>query len=166
MLSVYRHFRVWRLLLATTLLLGFSTLSHSEDNIPENTAAQPETRNGIVARAVFTTQIVDREPVDELTELANDSERIYFFTDLRGMAGQIITHQWEYDGKVMADVKFKVGSGSRWRVYSSKNLLPVWTGEWTVSVIDENGTSLNVSTFTYTTASTPDPATSTEQPQK
>ena len=83
MLSVYRHFRVWRLLLATTLLLGFSTLSHSEDNIPENTAAQPETRNGIVARAVFTTQIVDREPVDELTELANDSERIYFFTDFQ-----------------------------------------------------------------------------------
>ena len=166
MFSVHRPFKDWRLLLVTTLLLGFSTLTHSEENAPENTTVQQASPNGSVARAVFTSQIVDREPVDQLTELTNDSERIYFFTDLRGMTGQIVTHQWEYAGNVMAEVKFKVGNGSRWRVYSSKNLLPAWTGKWTVSVIDENGSSLNVSSFTYLSASIPeattDATTSTE----
>jgi hypothetical protein len=45
----------------------------------------------------------------------------------------------------MGEVNFNVGS-NRWRSYSSKNLLPEWTGIWTVSVIDDKG---NVLTETY-----------------
>lgn len=163
MLSVYQQIKVRRMLLAITLLLGFPSISYSQDNISENATAQPAIENGRVARAVFTSQIVDREPVDSLSELGNDSDRIYFFTDLRGLAGQIVTHKWEHDGQVMAEIKFKVGNGPRWRVYSSKNLLPIWTGQWTVSVIDEQGSSLNVSTFNYIATSTTDEMSSTNQ---
>ena len=163
MLSANRQFKVSHLLLAATLLLGFSTNSYSEENISATAAEQTTSDSGSVARAAFTSQIVDREPVDSLTELGNDSDRIYFFTDLRGLAGQIVTHKWEHDGQVMAEIKFKVGNGPRWRVYSSKNLLPIWTGQWTVSVIDENGSSLNVSTFNYVPASAADGMSSTNQ---
>lgn len=131
----------------------------------KQTPTQQEAANmGSVARAVFTTQIVDREPTDDLTILTNDKQRIYYFTDLRGLAGQIITHQWEYNGKVMAEVKFKVGEGPRWRVYSSKNLLPEWTGEWKVSVIDESGHTLTTSSFEYKHATTQDQPAESEQP--
>jgi hypothetical protein len=115
---------------------------------------------GSVARAIFTSAIVDREPVDELTDITTDLPRLYFFTDLRDLAGQIITHRWEYNGQVMAEIKFKVGGGPRWRVYSSKNLLPDWTGKWTVSVIDQNGQVLNNSSFEYRTAMKGDSTTS------
>ena len=104
---------------------------------------------GKVIRAIFTSQISDREPTDNLTEISNSSDRIYFFTDLRELEGQIITHRWEHNNKVMAEVKFKVGGGPRWRVYSSKNLLPEWTGVWTVVVTDENGRTLETSVFNY-----------------
>ena len=35
----------------------------------------------------------------------------------------------------MAEVSFETG-GQRWRVYSSKRLLPDWLGEWTVVLVD------------------------------
>jgi hypothetical protein len=34
-------------------------------------------------------------------------------------------------------------------VYSNKTLDPNQTGEWKVSVVDENGSTLGASTFTY-----------------
>lgn len=97
-----------------------------------------ETARGEVARAIFATGIVDREPVDTVEKLPADRQKIYFFTELRGMAGQTATHRWEHDGKVQAEVKFDV-RGPRWRVWSSKNLPPDATGEWKVSVINGNG---------------------------
>lgn len=126
----------------------------------EKPAEKPK---GKVARAIFTSAIADREPVDNLTTVSNDTQRVFFFSDLRGLAGQIVTHRWEYNNQVMAEVTFKVGNGARWRVYSSKNLLPEWTGTWTVVVSDENGRPLKASMFEYTdkaaaeTQATPSP---------
>ncbi|WP_170165000.1 DUF2914 domain-containing protein [Inmirania thermothiophila] len=106
---------------------------------------------GAVARAVFTTGITGREPVDRVVELPNDQRRVYYFTELVGLAGQTVTHRWEYGGRVMAEVAFRVG-GPRWRVWSSKNLLPQWTGEWRVAVVDEAGRVLAEDRFNYVDA--------------
>ena len=136
------------------LLLGTPLLAVAEDMAPADTASTTpagEAKRGSVARTAFTTEIVDREPVDNLTTAPNTLGRIFFFSDLRGLQGQIVTHRWEYNGKVMAEIKFKVG-GPRWRVYSSKNLVPDWTGQWTVVVLDESGWPLKASIFEYTQA--------------
>ncbi len=109
--------------------------------------AQPKT-TGTVARAQFTSAIQDREPVDKVSKLLNDQNRVYFFSEIKDAADQKITHRWEHDGKVMSETSFDVG-GNRWRVYSSKNLDPSWTGEWKVSVVDEAGSTLGASTFSY-----------------
>jgi hypothetical protein len=115
---------------------------------------------GEVARAVLTTAVVEREPGEPVSTLSNDHDRIYFFTELNGLEGATVTHRWEWNGQVMAAVPFEVG-GPRWRVYSSKNLEPVWLGEWTVSVIDASGQVLASGRFTYALPSpgaVPDPA--------
>ena len=83
--------------------------------------------------------------------LVKAENRIYYFTEIRDMAGQTVTHRWEHDGQVMAEVPFEVG-GDRWRVYSSKNLEPSWTGEWKASVVDGSGATLSANTFTYNKA--------------
>ncbi len=93
---------------------------------------------GEVARAAFATAIEDREPVDKVEKLPADRQKVYFFTELRDMAGQTVTHRWEHEGKVQAEVKFQV-KGPRWRVWSSKNLPTDATGEWKVSVINGAG---------------------------
>src|SRR2546428_8825092 len=91
-----------------------------------------------VVRAVFTTAVADREPADQITSLKNDVQQVYFYTELKDLEGQTVTHKWEYAGEVKAEVRFDV-KAPRWRVWSSKKLDPSWTGEWTVSVVDGSG---------------------------
>jgi hypothetical protein len=119
---------------------------------PEAAEAAPEATSeppsGRVARAGFTTQVVDREPQDSVTSLSNLATQILFYTELSGLEGHTLTHVWERGGTEMARVPFAVG-GERWRVFSSKNLDPSWLGEWKVSVVDEEGRVLHSESFSY-----------------
>jgi len=152
-----------RTLLPATLLATFCIPAHSEDTnaaketgitesaTPQETATQPaapaeaEQKSEHVLRALLTTGIENREPVDEIVSLDKNRERIYFFTELTGLKGKIIKHRWEFQDKIMGVVNFNVGS-DHWRCYSSKNLSPEWTGIWTVTIVDEKD---NVLTQTY-----------------
>ena len=106
---------------------------------------------GWIARAALTSAVENREPVDSVTSLSNDNTSLYYFTEVHDMAGQTITHRWEHNGEIMAEVEFQIG-GPRWRVYSSKTLVPSWTGDWKVSAIDAAGNTLSVNSFVYTEA--------------
>jgi hypothetical protein len=101
-----------------------------------------------VARGIFSTNIVDREPVDQVLILSNTVDQIYFFTDLRHYQGQTITHRWEYEGKMVTEKTFEVG-GPRWRVYSQNDLNPAMTGTWTVVVSDGRGWPIYAAIFQY-----------------
>lgn len=90
-----------------------------------------------VARSHFTRGITEREPVDHLTTASNINP-LFFFTELVDMAGAEVTHRWRFEGQIMADVTFQV-EGPRWRVYSSKELVPEWNGLWTVEVLGPKG---------------------------
>lgn len=113
-------------------------------------ASRPASKERI-ARALFTTDIVNHEPIDRVLVLSNAKERVYFFTDLRHMQGKTIIHRWIYKGKVVASVPFKV-KGPRWRVYSSKQLDPHDLGKWTVVITDGNGWPLKAGIFRYVAA--------------
>lgn len=104
-----------------------------------------------VTRAAFTTAIQDREPVDQVGQLSNDNTQIYFFTEIRGMEGHTITHRWTQGGETRAEVSFNV-AGNRWRVWSSKTLMPEWIGEWQVAVVDEGGNVISQESFAYVPA--------------
>lgn len=119
---------------------------------------------GSVARAAFTSAVQEREPTDTVATLANSSTRLYYFTELKDLAGQTITHRWEYNGKVMHEQPFEVSS-ARYRAFSSKTLDPLWIGEWKVSVIDGGGATLSVNTFSYTQAA-PAPTAPAAAPAK
>ena len=106
---------------------------------------------GSVVRLSFTTAVVAREPQDDIDQLTNDRSQIFFFTELHNMEGETVTHRWEFNGKVMAEVDFEVGS-PRWRTYSSKNLQPIWIGDWTVTVVDSEEHVLATEVLTYTKA--------------
>jgi len=119
-------------------LLGIALLHGS-------TVAQ---ESGSVAKSVFTTGIVDREPVNDLDSVSTDIKQIYFFTDIRNMSGNRVTHRWLHGGETRAEVSFNVG-GPRWRVHSSKNLAPERVGDWTVEVVDSLGSVIHKDSFVY-----------------
>ena len=102
--------------------------------------AEPE-----VSRHQFTSAVIDREPVDALTDAMNVNP-VFYFTDLRDFEGTTVRHRWLYNGNVMADVMFNV-AGARWRVYSSKRFQPEWDGEWRVDVVDESGSIVSSDTI-------------------
>jgi hypothetical protein len=105
-------------------------------------------RAGSVARAQFTTAVVEREPTDALDVVGTDLSKVYFFTELMDLEGRTVTHRWSHEGALAAEVSFAVG-GPRWRVHSSKNLMPDWTGSWTVYVVDDAGRVLDSRQFEY-----------------
>lgn len=101
-----------------------------------------------ISRSIFSTEIIDKEPVSILKEISAEVTRVYFFTEITGLSGHTISHRWEYNGQVLAELEFKV-NGDRWRTWSSKNMLSSWLGKWQVSVLDEAGNIIEQSEFNY-----------------
>jgi len=101
-----------------------------------------------ISQAVFAASIEDRAPVEIVTE-ANDSlGKIYFFTNVRNLTGDKITHRWIYKDKVKAEIIFDI-KGKRWRVWSSKNLWHKWTGQWKVEIVNQQNEILLTKTFEF-----------------
>lgn len=103
---------------------------------------------GSVMRSIFTNGIEDREPIDNMQATGNLANNITYFTELRDMSGQTAKHRWQYKGEVVAEVEFNV-RGPRWRVWSSKAMLPQWEGEWKVSVLNAAGEVISEDVINY-----------------
>ncbi len=158
---------VFSVILVSHVAIAEPVVDSQTDNISpvaaENQTPQPMTEQtgfskGRVARAVLTREVIDREPVDELSQISNDLsqisndiEKIFFFTDLRDMAGHTVKHRWEHNGTIISEVEYNV-RGPRWRIWSSKNMLPEWLGKWKVSVVNTVGDVIETREFEYVKA--------------
>jgi hypothetical protein len=90
-----------------------------------------------VERSQLTSSIENKEPTDNLEGLVpvqkDEMKRIYFFTQITGLADQQIIHRWLYKGEEKAAVTLNIG-GDSWRTYSSKSVPSDWQGKWQVQV--------------------------------
>jgi hypothetical protein len=102
-----------------------------------------------VLRTQFTTAIRHREPVDNLTEINNGTaEKIYCFTELANLTGQIVTQSWVYRGQVVSEARFRV-EGPHSQIWSSRLLTPDRPGSWTVVIMTAAGKVLAERTLDY-----------------
>ena len=102
-----------------------------------------------VSRATFTIGVEDREPIIMVDSINSGSYKsISFFSEINDMTGQTVTHQWIYNDKVMFEKTFEI-KADRWRIWTSKTLIPSWTGTWTVKVLDDERATLTSKTFEY-----------------
>ena len=130
----------------SSILLLVPVVSWSQEVQEVQEVEESPVPDAYVARAVFTSDIVDREPVDQIVSLDENATRVIFFTDLRNLQGRTVTHRWEFEGRIISEVDIEVG-GPRWRAYSVKSLNPGEAGKWTVFVIDQSGWPLHASIF-------------------
>ncbi|MEP1445346.1 MAG: DUF2914 domain-containing protein [Paraglaciecola sp.] len=90
-----------------------------------------------VERSQLTSSIENREPTDDLEGFVEGQveqmKRVYFFTQVSGLASNQIIHRWLYQGEEKATVTLNIG-GDNWRTYSSKSLPNYWQGKWQVQV--------------------------------
>lgn len=122
------------------------------ETAPETFKSTVSVSSDHIARAQFTTRIDAREPTDRVeTVFPSNGQSIrtlFYFTEITGLDGETVTHRWEHEGQVVAEVSFDVGS-DRWRVYSSKDLNQAMKGDWRVVVTDSQGQVLKTESFAY-----------------
>ncbi len=124
--------------LAALLLMVSASVLAQEDAVAEAPAIEVHVEFGAdVDRS--TRRLIDPRAEFAADEFSADAGQVYCLTRIVNLgAAETVTHAWYYEGKTMARVELKVGS-SHWRTWSSKRILPAWTGDWEVKVSDENG---------------------------
>lgn len=102
-----------------------------------------------VTRALLTTEVVDREPVDVLGEEINLSSltgRVMFFTEIKGLTNTTVRHNWYFNDEQVASIELSV-KAPRYRTYSSKRMIEQFVGHWRVELVDSNKRVLAQKTF-------------------
>jgi hypothetical protein len=105
--------------------------------------------NNNVTRALITNQVFDKEPGSEISRkiiLNNSPALIYYFTELKGMSGQKVYHEWSKNDKLISKYELNIES-TTWRTSSRKLISNTDYGEWTVRLIDQTGHVLNEKKF-------------------
>lgn len=140
----------WCVILTVSLLLlglpvrGFAQEKPPKPEQPEPPAATEQMEQKAVelqvVRDTVAAGISDREPIDAGEVFSPGLERIYYFTEVQSQSPSTeITHVWYFGDREMARITLPV-EGSRWRTWSSKQILPSWTGKWTVEAVSADGT--------------------------
>ncbi|MFH1374217.1 MAG: DUF2914 domain-containing protein [bacterium] len=125
----------------TVLVTAVPVLSLAQDSA---TIDEPS----VTAEAQICTAVEERIPVGTAATYTADVERLYLWCRVTGAVDTtVVSHLWLYEGKEMATVELPVRSAS-WRTWSSKTILPEWTGQWEVRVLDTDGEVLSSTSFT------------------
>ncbi len=90
-----------------------------------------------VTRAQLTSQVQDKEPVNDLGRLVigepGQVTTVFFFSQIQNLADQTVSHVWLLDDVEQARVELDIGS-MNWRTFSSKRLHAPTQGEWIIQI--------------------------------
>ncbi|NOR68870.1 MAG: DUF2914 domain-containing protein [Methylomarinum sp.] len=103
-----------------------------------------------IARALLTTKLNNKEPVDKITPpvVVNKSQAtgIYYFTEIINMKGHTLYHQWLWNDNIIFKRKINI-LGDRWRAATGKLITYAKQGVWRVRLVDKQGVILNEIVF-------------------
>lgn len=103
-----------------------------------------------IERAVLTTSVENREPVDDIGDQYTHSgeafDRLAFFTHVVNHDARAIYHRWYHNDELDAEINLAIGSNS-WRTYSSRQIGRMATGDWTIRVVNDRDEELVVHHF-------------------
>ncbi len=84
--------------------------------------------------------VIDRMPIEPSASFSEMVEKLYCYTRVTGANQDTnILHIWKYDDEEMSRVLLKIGASPSWRTWSSKDMLEIWKGKWSVEVVSANG---------------------------
>jgi len=124
-----------------------SIRTSTEEN---KTVKRPVTRSDFVARSQLSYLVKNREPQGEVVSPikinSNKTIKIYYFTEIKNMAGHIVFHLWNYNGNQIFKKPIKI-KGPRWRAATYKTIDSSLVGNWQVKLLDDKGTPLDALSF-------------------
>ncbi|HIO57023.1 MAG TPA: DUF2914 domain-containing protein, partial [Candidatus Marinimicrobia bacterium] len=105
----------------------------------------------IVVRKFLISRGVDekaREVIRPADKFPGDVGKLFCFTAFKSVAlRDTIFHIWYYNDQEINRVAMEIERGNFYRVWSWKTILPQWTGEWYVAVINSDGEELGRKEF-------------------
>ncbi len=119
--------------------------------MPESVRKLEQALAGTVARELLTSGVRNDNPIDELRDQvlveATGEREIFYFTEVRGMPGQTLTHRWTRNNELVAS--FELHCDDRWRMplYSSTPIDSEDIGNWQVELLDASARTLEKHSF-------------------
>jgi hypothetical protein len=147
--SALRAWASFLLLLLLALPAGAQTDTPEEaPATPEETPAPSAEGGGIAVQDMAVClRVEDRQPVGQAESFPADVGQLSCFSRIVGGEGSTVVHAWIHEGTTRARVELEVGSDS-WRTWSTKTILPSWTGSWEVKIMTPDGQVLGSVPFT------------------
>ena len=141
--------------LIAVLCLASLIISISTVNCPvraeeaEQSEQSVEKDQGItVAEYAVCEDVVERQPVNAQTAFPSSIGKVFFWTTITGAKEPTeIKHVWYHEGIQIADVTLTIQYPQH-RTWSYKTIMPEWTGNWSVEVLDSNAKVLKKVNFT------------------
>lgn len=138
--EVYMSRRIFAVLAIAMLFAG---LLSAQESAPATTPTAT-----LTAEAQLCTGIDSRMPTGMADKFPPEVGKVFLWCRILGATDTtMVKHIWFYNGQEMATVNLPVKSSS-YRTWSSKTILPEWTGNWSVKIVDADGATLKEMTFT------------------
>jgi len=99
-----------------------------------------------VLDAAMCRDVQNKQPVDIQDSFPADVGKVWCWSKISSGQDNIIKHVYYYKNSEMAEIELPVRSQS-FRTYSSKRILPEWTGLWHVEIVDGEGNILQRLSF-------------------
>ena len=110
------------------------------------TEKESEKAGLVVSRIVMCENVKEREPL-AVDSVFFNVKSLCCYTVIRGAANPTyVQHVWYYGKKEMARIKLNVRA-ARWRTYSSKRIIPQWTGDWRIEILDADNKKISQISF-------------------
>jgi hypothetical protein len=120
--------------------------SDKETIIPEQTKYPNILNSPKIVRTILTTDLKDKEPVDNISSVLTVNKdratKVYYFTEIIDMKGQVLYHRWLRNGQLIFKREINI-LGNRWRASTSKMITYSKAGLWNVRLENEQGDILN-----------------------
>lgn len=112
--------------------------------------AEVKVLNPAITQAILTDELANDEPGSALSDTlilpASGITKVMLFTDMKGLRGKTLYHDWYRNGERQARVKIPVSLKSQ-RSFSSKFINLQMTGDWQVKVVDGKDNTYVDATF-------------------
>ncbi len=99
-----------------------------------------------ISRAFLARGLKEKEPegIIKSPVVVNNKSmtKIYYFTEILNMEGEVLYHYWMWDGKIEFEKELKIW-GNRWRASTLKMIPFSKTGQWQARIVNEEGNILN-----------------------
>ncbi len=124
-----------------------TSLSLDNNKISKKTREYSESTDKTkISRALLTTALINREPVDNIISFVKVSRqkdtKINYFTEIMDMNGKVLYHQWLWENQMEFNRKVNI-NGPRWRVSTKKYIPFSKPGAWVARLVNEENEILN-----------------------